>query len=178
MEYRVRSTWYWAFGFGHITYDWVVDADTLTVTSHTVDGLHCESEYQFRVSAYRSGTTHAAAWSEPSDFLATRTGECVPPTFGATSYTFSVPGDAEAGTEVGSVSATGSLTDDTVTYWIGSGDEDGKFTIDGSTGKITVAGDLIGAAGTSNALTVEARDESGGAATVTVTVAVTHTGST
>ena len=46
--------------------DWTVDDDTLTVTSHIVDGLNCGTSYQFRVSAYGNGTTYAASWSEPS----------------------------------------------------------------------------------------------------------------
>ena len=44
-------------GFGY----WTVDDDTLTGTSHTVDGLLCGKQYQFRVSAYSSGTTYSAA---------------------------------------------------------------------------------------------------------------------
>ena len=45
-------------GFG----SWTVDDDTLTTTSHTVDGLLCDrKQYQFRVSAYGSGTTYSAA---------------------------------------------------------------------------------------------------------------------
>ena len=153
--------------------DWTVDDDTLTGASHTVDALLCDRKYRFRVSAYGSGTVYAAEWSEPSETLVARTGSCVPPTFGATSYSFSVVADAEVGTVAGSVTATGSLTDDEVTYSITGGDEDGKFAIDGSTGRITVAGDLTGASGTSIELTVEARDESGGAATVVVNIEVT-----
>ena len=155
--------------------DWVLDDDTLTGTSHTVDGLACASEYAFRVSAFGSGTTYAAAWSEPSEYLMATGGECVPPTFGAASYSFSVPGDAEIGTVLGSVTATGSLTGDTVPYSITAGDQDGKFAIDENTGQITVAGDLSSSADTSIALTVEATDTSGGSATVTVAVQVTKT---
>ena len=159
VEYRLRSSG-----------DWVVDDDMLTGTTHTVDGLNCESEYQFRVSAYGKGTVHAAAWSDPSDSVSMTTGECVPPTFGAASYTFSLADDADLGAVVGSVSATGSLTDDTVTYSISAGDEDGNFAIDESTGRITVAGGLSSFVGTSFSLTVETTDTSGGVATVTVTV--------
>ena len=159
VEYRLRSSG-----------DWVVDDDMLTGTTHTVDGLNCESEYQFRVSAYGNGTVHAAAWSDPSDSVSMTTGECVPPTFGAASYTFSLADDADLGAVVGSVSATGSLTDDTVTYSISAGDEDGNFAIDESTGRITVAGGLSSFVGTSFSLTVETTDTSGGVATVTVTV--------
>ncbi len=103
--------------------NWVLDDETITATTRTVDGLSCGREYLFRVSAYGSGTTYAAAWSEPSEYLRSMGGECVPPTFGAASYSFSLPGDADVGTVVGSVSATGSLTDDTVTYSITGGDE-------------------------------------------------------
>ena len=155
--------------------DWVLDDDTLIGVSHTVDGLTCRDDYLFRVSAYGNGAVHAAAWSDPSDSVSVTTGECVPPTFGAASYSFSLAGDADVGSAVGSVSATGSLADDTVTYSITAGDEGGKFAIDDSTGRITVAGDLNSSVGTSFTLTVEASDTSGGSATVTVTVAVTKT---
>ena len=177
VERRVRNT----RGFGAEdpgARDWVVDDDTLTVTSHTLSGLNCRWEYSFRVSAYGNGTDYGADWGEPSDVLSSSGGECVPPTFDAISYTFSVPGDTPTGTVVGVVTASGSGSNDPVTYSIIGGDEDGKFDIHTSSGEITVAGDISSNAGSSVDLTVEARDESGGAATVTVTVAVTHTGST
>ena len=154
---------------------WTVDDETITGTTHTVSGLSCRSGYQFRVMAYGDGTTHAVTWSAPSAPVAALTGRCVPPTFGAASYSFSLPGDADVGSVVGSVSATGSLTDDTVTYSITAGDEDRNFAIDESTGRITVAGDLSSAVGTSFSLTVEAADTSGGSATVIVTVRVIKT---
>ena len=154
---------------------WAVDDETITGATHTVDGLSCRSGYHFRVSTYGDGTTHAATWSAPSAPVAALTGRCVPPTFGAASYSFSLADDADVGAVVGSVSATGSQTDDTVTYSITGGDEDGKFAIDESTGRITVAGDLSSAVGTSFSLTVEAADTSGGSATVTVTVRVIKT---
>ena len=164
VEYRLRRTG-----------DWVLDDDTLTGASHTVDGLTCRDDYLFRVSAYGNGTVHAAAWSDSSDSITVTTGECVPPTFGAASYSFSVPDDADVGSAVGSVSATGSLADDTVTYSITAGDVGGKFAIDDSTGQITVAGDLSSSVDTSFTLAVEASDQSGGVATATVTVRVTKT---
>ena len=151
---------------------WTVDDDALTVASHTVAGLLCDTDYQFRVSAYGSGTTYAAAWSDPSAPFTASTGACVPPVFAQTSYSFSVMEDATLDGAVGTVSAT---DDDTVTYAIVGGNEDGRFAIDGSSGAITVVGSLSGDAGTTATLTVEARDPSGGAATVTVTVRVTET---
>ena len=77
-KYRVEYFLRWSSG-------WVIDTDTLTTTSHTVDELECDSAYQVRVSAYGSGTTYAAEWSEPSatlvvDFV-TETSECVSPEF-------------------------------------------------------------------------------------------------
>ena len=86
--------------------DWTVDDDTLTVTSRTVTGLDCESEYLFRVSAYGSGTTYAAAWSDPSDPVTASTGTCTPPVFDDTSYSFDVMEDAAVDAAVGNVSAT------------------------------------------------------------------------
>ena len=154
---------------------WAVDDETITGTTHTVDGLSCWSGYHFRVSTYGDGTTHAATWSAPSAPVAALTDRCVPPTFGAASYSFSLADDADLGSVVGSVSATGSQTDDTVTYSITGGDDDGNFAIDESTGQVTVAGDICSFVGTSFSLTVEATDTSGGSATVTVTVRVTKT---
>ncbi len=155
---------------------WTVDDETVTGTAHAVDGLSCWSGYQLRVRAYGDGTTHAGEWSAPSASVVSMTGQCVPPTFGAASYSFSLHGDADVGTVVGSVSATGSVTGDTVTYSITGGEEGGNFAIDESTGEITVAGDLSSFVGTSIVLTVEATDTSGGSATVTATVNVVEPG--
>ena len=53
VEYRLRED-----------LNWTEDSDTITGTSHTVNNLVCNSEYQFRVSAYASGTEYAEAWSD------------------------------------------------------------------------------------------------------------------
>ena len=76
-KYRVE---YWDPAAG----SWVVADDTLTGTSHAVDGLTCEREYRFRVSAYGSGTTYAAEWSEWSASLTASTAACAPPVFVST----------------------------------------------------------------------------------------------
>ena len=146
---------------------WAVADDTLTGTSHTVDGLTCESAYQFRVSAYGSGTTYAAEWSAPSTVLAKTTTACVSPVFDDPSYTFHIAEDAEIGDPVGTVSATAPDADDTVTYSITEGNSDGKFAIASSTGEITVGGDLDYETTDSYTLTVEAGDGNGGTDTVT-----------
>ena len=153
--------------------EWSVDDDAVTGTTHTVDELLCGTEYRFRVSAYGSGTTYAAEWSDPSEVLTASTEMCVPPVFGATSYSFRVVGDASLETVVGIVSATDGGS--TVTYAVTAGNEDGLFAIEDSSGEITVAADLSGEAGTTVTLTVAARKDMGGEATVPVVIAITET---
>ena len=70
VEYRLRGA-----------SEWSVAGDTITGTPHTVEGLTCGSDYQFRVSAYGSGTTYAAAWSETSAVVNGSTTACVSPVF-------------------------------------------------------------------------------------------------
>ena len=152
----------------------VTHNDDITGTSHTVDGLKCDSEYWFAVFAYGDGGTYNAAWSDASNTLqGITTAPCMPPAFAATSYSFSVVAGAAVDSAVGTVSASGSAgADDAVIYAITAGNENGLFNIDGETGAVTVDGDLSGEAGSLFTLSVEATDESGGSETVTVTVEV------
>ena len=151
--------------------DWILDEDSITATSHKVDGLTCESEYLFRVGVYGDWATYAAGWSAPSKSVAAGTTECVSPVFEEDPYAFSVGEDAGIGTEVGVVSAT-DPQGETVTYSITEGNEDGKFAIDGSTGAITVAGILDHETTASYTLTVQASDGTNtSAAAVEITVA-------
>ena len=46
--------------------EWTVDDDAIIVTSHTVDGLACGTEYSLRVQSYGDGATHETVWSLPS----------------------------------------------------------------------------------------------------------------
>ena len=156
MEYR-RS----------LTRDWTTDTETLTTTSHTVNELLCYKGYQFRVSAYGSGTTYAAAWSEPSTILSEITGECVSPVFDEESYSFTVMEDAGTGAAVGTVLAT-DPNDDALTYRITGGNAERTFAIGPSTGTITVAGPLNRTTMPLHTLTVEADDGNGNTDTVTV----------
>ncbi len=94
------------------------------------------------------------------------------PEFGSATYSFSIAEDAATGAAVGSVSATDADSDG-LTYTIESGNGDGKFSIDGSTGAITTAGALDHETTPSYALTVQADDGNGGTATATVNVTVT-----
>ena len=140
--------------------DWTVDDESITTATHTVDGLACGTEYQFRVSAYGDGTTYAAVWSEPSGALTVSTATCVPPVLDSTSYSFSVVIDAALGAEVGRVSATDDSGNPS-TFAITAGNEAGLFVLDPSSGAINVASDLSSQAGTTVTLTVEATDEGG-----------------
>ena len=55
---------------------WTVDDDTITGTSHTVNGLACGRTHLFWISAYGSGTVYAPVWSEHSAPLTESTSTC------------------------------------------------------------------------------------------------------
>ena len=150
---------------------WTVADDDVTTASYVASGLACGTAHGFRVSAYGGGTVYAAEWSEPSATPAVSTAACVTPEFGQDPYAFEVAEDAAVDDPVGTVSAT-DPDQDALTYSTTAGNTGDAFAIGDGTGAITVAGDLSAALGTSFTLTVEAVDESGGAATVTVTIAV------
>ena len=156
-----------------LAYHWTVDDDTLTGTTHTVDGLYCEGDYRFRVSAYGNGTTYAAAWSDPSDVVPVTTRECLYPEYGMTSYTLSVADDSDVGASVGTVTAT-DAGGSSLEYEIREGDEDGLFAIGESNGEVTVAADLSGKGGTTVSLRVAAWNEMGAGRSVPVKVAITE----
>ena len=153
--------------------DWIVDDDTITGTTHTVDDLHCDRQHWFQVSAYGSGTTYTATWSEPSTFLPETTAECETPVFGEESYAFSVTEDASVDDVVGRVSAT-SRDGTAVTYSITYGNWGGFFDIDGESGEIKVAADLTGESGYPVNLTVQAEEANRGAVYTKVTIKVTE----
>ena len=122
--------------------------------------------YYIRVQAMEDGQTGyylRFGLSEPPPNSA--------PTFGYSSYDFSIAEDAATGDAVGDVSAT-DADSDTLAYTIESGNEDGTFAIS-STGAITTAGVLDHETDASYALTVQADDGNGGAATATVNITVT-----
>ena len=165
-KYRVeyRSTF---------TNGWVVDDDTLTGTSHTVDRLTCGTTFLFWMRAYGSGTTYAADWSHPSLTLSETTTECLTPVFDEESYAYELLArNAGVGTVVGTVTAV-DPNDDTVTYSITGGNEVNKFRIGGSTGAITVAGAFTDTSVDSYVLTVQASDGTN-TGTATVEIAVLH----
>ena len=158
---------------------WIVDDDTITGTTHTLDELRCNAWHQIRVSAYGNGTTHAAAWGDRSAFVESITAECGAPEFGAASNAFSVSDDAEVGASVGTVSAT--ITGvGTVSYALNPFSEDKLndfkgFAINESTGEITVAEALDYATTSSYTLRVRASVEKRGSAYVEADVSVVPT---
>ena len=134
---------------------WVVVSDTLTVTTLPMSDQTCGTEHRFRVSAFGSGTTYAAEWSDTASLGASTT-ECVTPVFDEKSYGFEVRDRALVGSSVGTLSAT-DPNGDTLSYSITAGNGASKFSIDVNTGKITVAGGLEGNV-TFYTLTVQASD--------------------
>ena len=121
--------------------------------------------------AYGSGATYAAVWSEPSTFLPETTSECVTPVFEETEYTFELAEDASVSDAVGTVSAA-DPNNDTMTYSIIGGNEDGKFAVNSTNGEITVAASLDYETIFSYTLTVEVDDGRGGTATASVEISV------
>ena len=154
---------------------WTTASDAITTTTHTVDGLQCETSYDVRVSAFGSATTYVAAWSEPSAVFTTGTGACTPPGFVGVPYMFAVSVNAAVGAAVDTVTATDAEGGD-VTYALTGGhtnsDGDAVFAIDAASGAITVAG-ALDRLRTPYVLTAAATDEAGGTETVDVTVRLT-----
>ena len=96
--------------------------------------------------------------------------ENFPPEFDSDDYDFVVLEDASVRTTVGTVTATDENEGDTVSYAITDGNRQGKFAIDATTGKITVATAL--GTGRFYGLTVQASDQHGLTDTVEVEVLI------
>ena len=153
---------------------WLMEGNAITTTSRTVDELACGTAYELRLSAHGSGTTYAAAWSEPSETLTASTAACTPPVFGATAYSFNILENAAVEAAVGTVSATDD-SGEAVTYAITAGNDARLVAIGEASGAITLAADISGQSGERLTLTVAVRDQTGSEGTVTVTVAITGT---
>lgn len=96
------------------------------------------------------------------------------PTFKPTTYRVSIPEDATVGAVVDTVTTTDEDTGDTVSYSFLSGNSAGKFAIDGTTGKITLAASLDRAISKSYLLRIRARDSGGLTVYAPVTVTVDY----
>ncbi|MYB77252.1 MAG: hypothetical protein F4X83_09185, partial [Chloroflexi bacterium] len=153
--------------------------DAVTAASQTFspeNGALCATTYEFQVQAHGDGETYLVEWGAASESASHTTEACnLPPAFGSATYTFTVAEDAATGTTVGTVSATDPNDEDSVTHSITAGNGDGKFSIDGSSGSITVAAALDYETTTSYSLTVQASDgKENGAATATVAISITN----
>ena len=93
------------------------------------------------------------------------------PSFGETEYAFTISATEPAGAIVGTVTATPYESGDTVTYAITAGN--GLFTVDASTGAITLAKAPTGTDQGTHTITVEVKDSHGQESRVTSTVTLT-----
>ena len=163
---------------------WLLDSQSITTASRTVEGLTCETKYWYIVSAQGDGTTYSG-WSEPSEVLKATTGSCTPPVFESGSYSFTVADDAPIGTIVGTVQATDN-SGQPVVYSItgylvipaadpsaGFFGADHSFAIDPNTGVITVPEDMSRTVYRTANLEVTATDAAGGVAIVEVLIEIT-----
>ena len=151
----------------------------LSATYEPVDGPGCSTEYRFRVRAYGDDDNYTEMWGVESDVERVETATC-PPEFGEASYFFFIRDTSAIDGAVGTVSATDPDDGDTVGYAITAGNDAGKFSINSTTGQLTVAGTFDIAATPYYTLTVEASDGQGGKdtaeAVVSLTIADCHNG--
>ncbi len=180
-EYSVEVSWdavpnaskYQVEYYNEWLRDWVVDDDAITGTTHTVDGLHCDRTHWFQVRAYGTGTTYAAVWSEPANFLREETAECVTLIFDEESYAFEVTEDALMDGVVGRVS-TNKRDGVALTFSIMGGNRDGLFVIDAESGEIKVADSLSGESGSTVTMAVQAEEANRGAVSVRVAITISE----
>ena len=153
--------------------EWSTLDDSVTGTTYAASDLLCESDHELRVGAYGDGTTYnirAGLWS---DVASLTTGACnSAPTFTSSRFSLSISENAMVNASVGTVAATDVDTGDTVTHSITEGNEDGKFSINTSTGQITVAGELDPDEVAYYWFTVEANDGNGAVASTEVSIAL------
>ena len=155
---------------------WSEASSDITAITYEVTDLTCDTTHYFRVSARGDGSPHSNAFGSPTTSSVSRaTTACIndQPVFTSSTYSFTVSEDAEVYASVGTTSATDEDTSDTVSYSITTGNGDGKFDIDSSTGEITVAELLDFETTSSYTLTIQASDGNGGTGTATVTITVT-----
>ena len=151
---------------------WLHAGYVYSSTSDTVDGLDCDTGYDFRVRARGDGSPYPTTYGNPSSSVSETTSTCSnnPPAFNPASYSFSVNEDGANGTPVGTVLATDPDVGDAVSYSITP--VNAKFAIGKTSGVITVADALDHETQSSHILTVEASDGNGGTDTATVSIAV------
>ena len=151
------------------------EAASAAATLSPAGGAACGTTYQFRVRAHGDGLSRAYGWTPYSEAEELTTVRCnQAPSFTMPSFGFSVAENSVAGTVVGTPLATDLDQGETLTYSITQGNDDSLFTIDGTSGEISVAGGLDHEATPSHTLTVQVEDSLGATATVQVTITVTN----
>ena len=155
-----------------VTWTAMPETTAVLVTYAPDGGPACSTEYRFRVRAFGDGDAYTEMWGSESDAVSVATAGCAPE-FGQDSYYFFILDTTAADSAVGTVSATDPDTNDTVSYAITGGNEDGKFAISTTTGQLTSAETFDIASTPYYSLTVEASDGHGGTATAKVTVSLT-----
>ena len=156
------------------TSQWSVSTSSATSPGHQVEGLTCNTNYQFRVTAYGDGTSTNGDWGAASSPVTASTGDCEEPVFTAETYTFEVNDVAPTGTVAGTVTATDPTAGDVLAYSITSGNTSGALAISAATGQITVAGALNSGGITQYNLRVQVRDRDGQTDTATVRITLLH----
>ena len=156
------------------TGNWTTHSDTITGTSHTVDGLVCQTAYALRVRARGSGTTYGTAWSQPSGSVATTSATCPPPMFAETSFAFTVAEDVAVATQVGTIQAT-VAGGGPVTHTLTAGNTGDVWTLDATSGELKVANALDHETAPTYTLTVTAAVGADGSTTASVPVTITVT---
>ena len=157
------------------TNQWTEYLEDITDIARTVSDLACGTSYDFRVSAFGDGVSYTPEWGQPSAITGGTTGACNrPPEFGASSYTFSIPEDANSGTVVAELSAE-DPDEDPLTYAITGGNAAAKFALtpNETPASLTVAAPLDYETMATYTLTLESQDSNGGGATTNVVIHVT-----
>ena len=118
---------------------WLHAGYVYSSTSDTVDGLDCDTSYDFRVRARGDGSPYPTTYGNPSSSVSETTSTCPnrPPAFNNAPYSFSVNEDDANGTRVGTVVAADPDAGDAVSYSITPAST--KFAIGSTSGVITVA---------------------------------------
>ena len=150
---------------------WRSDGTTTgTVTSKNISSLTNGSSYDVQVRACNiagCGDWSDKAMGTPAPGQAPEFDDDSDPD----TYSFSVQENADIGTVVGTAAATGSGS---LSYLITAGNSANKFSMNATTGQISVNGDLDHETASSYTLTVQVSDSNSRTDTATVTITVTN----
>ena len=148
-----------------------IDESTAEIQVQGPLDYETQNEYSLVVQA-----TDSQSAATTTTVTITVTDVAEPPAFEKNSYDFSVPEDAAAGQDIGTISATDQDANDTLIYAIISGNDTGTFrlTTAESGVQLSVATPLDYEAESTYSLTVEATDTTGRSTTSTLVITVTE----